>query len=110
MKTPQTTFAGNRHPVTKLSMKKPPEYTPVDGLSITSDPLPARRTLPNLKYEAVFKRLKPGQSVKCEPQHVGRIASALRKHMERSGIDGHIKTVMRYPSDQMGRVWMLSEQ
>lgn len=90
-----------------VTRKQTTQYTDPASLVICNDPLPASRALPLLKYESLFGAMKPGQCVKCQPEQTGKLAVALRKYMERHNIEGSIKSMTRYPSDQMGRVWML---
>jgi hypothetical protein len=109
IKTPRHHDANRPFGATPMvKTKQATKYVDPATLVICSDPLPAGRALPKLKYEDVFSKLKPGQCVKCEPEQTGKLSSSLRKYMERHNIKGSIKSVTRYPTDQMGRVWMMA--
>jgi len=97
-------------PLTGATMK--PKNAKVDHvdtskIEICSDPLPESRALPGSKYEAVFKGLKMGQSLKCQPDDVGKVSAALRKWIELNHLQGNVRSMKDY-GDGMGRVWMLA--
>jgi len=98
------------NPRSAASGRKPTAYTNLDLIEICNDPLPTARALPDLKYQSVFDRLKPGQCIKCAPADVGKIACGLRKYFERKGITDKVKTASRYEADGMGRVWWAAEK
>lgn len=79
-----------------------------DALKIAADPLPPGRAKRD-KYADLWAKLKPGQCVVCEPEHVGRIAGALKKHVESAGLDCHVRLTKRY-TDGKGRVWLLQNE
>lgn len=108
---PRTSFANGIHPLTQSVMTKKtdkprPKPTDPGSLMICNDPLPAGRASPGHKYAAIFGALKPGQAIKCAPDEVGRIGSALRKWLDTKGKDGVIRTSKDY-GDGRGRVWLL---
>ena len=75
---------------------------------ICDDPLPTDRSRPDLKYQALFDHMKPGQCLRCETDQIGAIAGSLRKHFQRKGIKAKVKSMRHYPSDRMGRVWWVA--
>ena len=84
-------------------------YLDPADIQITNDPLPAGRALPVHKYTATFDALKPGQSIRCSSDNVGRVTNALRKYLEHTARKGQIKSTRRYPDDEgYGRVWLLA--
>ena len=81
----------------------------VSDLRIVDDPVPVKmRTVVN-KYLSLFSALKPGQAIRCRPGDVGKIMFALRKWIKASDLPYTTKSMMRHPSDDMGRVWMLAK-
>ena len=108
---PQTILADAPAPVPPATVaigRKPAAYTNLDLLEICDDPLMGVRALPDLKYQAVFEKLKPGQCIKCAPDDVGKIAGGLRKHFERNNITDKVKTTSCYEADGLGRVWWVA--
>ena len=95
-------------PVTAATGRKPAAYTNLDLLEICDDPLIGVRALPDLKYQAVFEKLKPGQCIKCAPADVGKISGGLRKYFERNNIKDQVKTTSSYETDGLGRVWWVA--
>ena len=77
-------------------------------LKISTDPLPAGKAKRD-KYADLWARLKPGQCVVCESEHVGRIAGAMKKHVADKGLDCHVRLTTRY-TDGKGRVWLLANE
>lgn len=75
------------------------------GCTIADDALPTYRALPDLKYQALFDRMRPGQCLRCQRGDVGKISQSLRKHFKRHNINAKVKSMTRYPGDSMGRVW-----
>lgn len=90
-------------------VKQPPKLTDPDTLTICNDPLPVSRASPPHKYEPLFAQLKPGQAVKCTPDEVGRVTSALRKWLTNHKKPGRIRSIKDY-GDGMARVWLLVEK
>lgn len=80
--------------------------TDPDSLQITDDPLPAGRASPGFKYQAVLSKLQRGQCIKCQPAEIGRVCSAMRKHLTIKGENFAVRTIKNY-GDGMGRVWWL---
>lgn len=82
----------------------------VDATSLViADDKPIRRRVANdLKYDAVFRKMKPGQCVRCTPESANSVANALRKWIlnNSDATKYGVKTVRCYPTDGMGRVWM----
>ncbi len=102
---PQTVLADPPAPPQPKPPRADTQFADPSSLVICDDPLPTARALPDLKYQSVFDRLKPGQCIKCDSKDVGKIACGLRKHFERRGITDKVKTASRYEADGMGRVW-----
>ncbi len=79
------------------------------GLTITNDPLPAKRAAPLYKYHPVFERMRLGQSLRVPTANVGRVSASLRKYIEVKGNKAHVKSQTRYCEDAgFGRVWLLA--
>ena len=49
-----------------------------DLLEIGNDPFTGKRAPPEGKYDALFRRLRVGQCIKCEPKEAGPLSNALR--------------------------------
>jgi hypothetical protein len=74
---------------------------------------PAWRSNVESKYDAVFKQLKPGSCVKCEPSEVTKIAGALRKNLTQKKFKALIgcKVMSRERCDDgHGRVWAIAKE
>lgn len=95
-------------PATAATGRKPTEYANLDLLEICDDPLMGVRALPDLKYQAVFEKLRPGKCIKCAPADVGKVAGGLRKYFERNNITDKVKTTSCYETDGLGRVWWVA--
>lgn len=104
--TPKTTFVGKTNPFTG-EKKMIVNYADPTNMKITSDALPIRRTMPENKYEPLFKKMEYGQCIVCEPEDVGKVCGAMRKYLSTLPAGGSVKSVLRYPSDKKGRVWMM---
>ena len=87
--------------------KQPVKPTDPSTLEICNDPLPAARASSGNKYEPLFKAMKLGQAIKCQPTEVGRLGGALRKYVELHALNGTVKTIKDY-GDGKGRVWLLA--
>jgi hypothetical protein len=87
-------------------VKQPVKLTDPTTLEICDDPLPAARASCGNKYEPLFKAMKLGQAIKCQPTEIGRLGGALRKYVHVNKINAHVKTIKNY-GDGKGRVWML---
>jgi hypothetical protein len=85
------------------------ERTDTALLQITNDPVPPHRVHTGNKYDALFTLLQPGQAIKCGSgqQETGRVANALRKWHQVRGNEVVIKSCAHYPSDGLGRVWLM---
>lgn len=79
-------------------------------LKITNDPPPGRRVMGEHKYGAIFKALKPGQRIACEPNESQPVAQALRKYLKDNELNTKfdVRSVQHYPKDQRGGVWMIA--
>lgn len=104
---PKTTFIGKTNPFTGAPMR-PVDHVDPDSLAITNDPLPAGRAKTN-KYSAVLDKLKPGQCIKCKAEHVGAVASAVKKHIENNRLDCTVRLTKNY-GDGLGRVWLMKNE
>ena len=97
-------------PEAKLRPKNPTKgknsVPNVELLTVTRDPLPGRRACTS-KYDELFASLKPGDSIKCQPEHVLSIRSSLDKWCKQRGLKFKIRSVMHYPADKLGRVFLL---
>ena len=83
----------------------------VEALEVADDPPPQKRSLGPGRYDELFASMKPGQCIKCEPEHTGAIGNALRhwiKHKRKKNLA--VKTASHYPAckENLGRVWLLS--
>ncbi len=78
-------------------------------LSIASDPVPTKKTLPVHKYDALFSSMQPGQCVVCPTEYVSKIEHALRAWIKRNGKDKELRPrrIERYDGGDTGRVWLL---
>lgn len=88
-------------------VKQPVKLTNPRTLEICDDPLPAARASCGNKYEPIFKAMKLGQAIKCQPTEIGRLGGALRKYVEVHKIKANVKTIKDY-GDGRGRVWLLA--
>lgn len=78
----------------------------VDLLVIENTPMPSQVRRSNNKYEPIFSKLKPGQCIRCEPSERNSIANALRKWVERKGLECTVRGIDRC-EDGHGRVWLV---
>lgn len=86
-------------------------FVDINGMSITDDPLAPRVLAGSDKYGALFRAMRLGQSIKCTPADVPRVANAMRKWLStnKPGV-AVVRSVKRYPGDNQGRVWMIAER
>jgi len=73
---------------------------------------PAWRSNIESKYDAVFRQLKPGSCVKCEPSEVAKIAGSLRKGLSQKKFKAlaGCKVLSRERCDDgHGRVWAIAK-
>jgi len=77
-----------------------------DALLIVNDKPRSGRVGHEYKYDQTFLAMRPGQAIKCAPNDVSSIASAMRRFVVRTGANVCVKTVPDY-GDGMGRVWMM---
>ncbi len=110
-----TAFVNRRNPWTGQHVTKtnkpisPAQHIDLGDLSICSDPIPEHRKLVGSKYDELFAKLKPGEAIKCPPGAApARIATSLRKYLERNKIAADIRTCADY-GDGKGRVWLLNK-
>lgn len=74
---------------------------------------PAWKSKIESKYDAIFKQLKPGSCVKCEPNEVAKISGALRKYIKTKGskaIEGCKVLSRERCEDGHGRVWAIKKE
>ena len=105
----KTAFTGKTNPFTGGPAKphKQASYVDVSALKVGNDPLPERRVSSAMKYAELFASLKPGQCVICQPGDASKIAHALNVFLERRGLKNEVKSCRHYPSDNLGRVFLL---
>lgn len=103
----KTTFVNNRHPITGAIMHPKAQPLDIDKLTICNDPLPVHRARPGGKYDELLKNIKVGQCIKCAPDDIGTISSALRKWIDQHNIKATTRSMKNY-GDGMGRVWMVA--
>ena len=105
-----TAFIG-KNPFTGKSVekapKKPTVFIDVDALTIAADPLPTRRIVAGLKYDALFSQMQVGQCIVCKPSDAGKIGTALNAWLYKKGRNNAVKTCRNYETDELGRVWLL---
>lgn len=77
-----------------------------DALLIVNDKPRTARVGHEYKHEQTFRAMRLGQGIKCAPNEVSSIASAMRRFIERTGVNAYVKTAPDY-GDGMGRVWMM---
>lgn len=113
-----TQFAGGVNPWSGVKQSAKPKQkrnlvcVDVSTLQIVNDPMPTRRISIGLKYEGVFSKLKPGQAVKCQPDEAPKICNALSSWLKKKGRRDqyHIRSVSRYETDGLGRVWLIPKK
>lgn len=81
----------------------------VAALEITNDPLIITRQVAG-KYDRLFRTLKYGQWIKCQPGQAAKIKDALKKWLEKNGKQGTVRHTSKYQADGLGRVWLLEEK
>lgn len=91
------------NPLTKTKAK----LVDVSSLVIVNDPIPVTRATVTAKYGELFRKLKPGQAIKCQPDEAAKIGHALNTWLKKTGKPGKVKTCCRYESDGLGRVWLM---
>lgn len=77
-----------------------------DSYAIVRDSPDKTRSGRAKKYAKTFATMEFGDAVKCRPDEVASIASALRRFIVDNKLVAHVKSVSDY-GDKMGRVWML---
>lgn len=85
----------------------PTVFIDLATLTIANDPLPTRRVVAGLKYDALFSALQVGQCIVCAPLESGKIGSALNAWLHKKGLNNVVKTCRNYETDEKGRVWLL---
>lgn len=84
----------------------------IDDLEVTNDPIPKKRSLGPGRYDELFSSLKPGQCIKCEPEHTGAVSNALRNWISKRRKKGlAVTAVSHYPGckEKLGRVWLIEK-
>ncbi|MFG5778241.1 hypothetical protein ACFIQF_14325 [Comamonas sp. J-3] len=83
-----------------------------DLLEIGNDPFTGKRAPPEGKYDALFRRLRVGQCIRCEPQEAGPLSNALRQWIQSRKRDDEleVRVQSRYHTDGRGRVWLLAKE
>lgn len=83
----------------------------IEGLSFSDDPIPAHRKIVGSKYDEFFSGVKVGgPAIKCPGgTAAAKLATSLRKYVERRGMQCDIKTMSDY-GDGFGRVWLLEKK
>lgn len=69
--------------------------------------MPALRVRPPCKYDEVFRKLKPGSAIRCEPDESGPISHSLKKNIrlgDYPALAGCIVKALRRLPDGHGRV------
>lgn len=92
--------------ITKAPKSVPKTIKHVDliaGLQITADK-PKKRQTPPSKYEPLFEKLKPGQSIKCATEQTHTIVNALRGWTRRRNLKWKTAMTLDY-GDGFGRVF-----
>lgn len=91
--------------------KKPTKRIDISLLKIGNDPFTGRRNTVG-KYDELFNKMKPGQSIECEPNEVNPISHAMRKWLEQTGqLDKYIIRISSHAGrDNRGRVWLLPKE
>jgi hypothetical protein len=108
--------AGRRGPKKSMATAKPVkrewagENVKVEELVISSHPIPEIRSVPVSKYDALFRQLKVGQCVVCEPDSAPKVKAGLDKWIKNQMLK-HLtsKAMSRYPTDGKGRVWLIEK-
>lgn len=109
----QTQFANRINPWTSEKMnknntpRKAAKHTDLSDLAICNDPPPMARTVPEGKYSPIFRKLPPGQRLKCPTGTAGRIGQSLRKWMEKNKVPGTVTSTENY-GDGAGGVWLIA--
>lgn len=105
------TAAQKRASVFDIARKPRRESMPVDiaGLRVESNvPYPAHRAHISGKYDALFERMKPGDSIPCERGIREHICNAMRKWIARKGkADVWCPRSIKAGEDGRARVWLM---
>jgi hypothetical protein len=83
----------------------------VEDLEVADDPPPQKRSMGPGRYDELFESMKPGQCIKCEPEHTGAISNALRNWIKRKRKKNlAVQAASHYPAckDKLGRVWLVA--
>lgn len=80
------------------------------SFEITDDPYMGRQT--SSKYDDLINKTKVGQRIKSPPDCVGSLAAATVKWLKKRGMyETHkVISVMKYPKDGMGGVWIVERK
>jgi len=90
--------------------KAPAQPVDVSGLIIANDPLPACRSVVPNKYAEFLAGMKIGQNIRCQPGDVGKVQSALRKHIDQKHLANVRIVSQTRGTDGLGRVWLLAKE
>lgn len=101
-------------PVPPAAVALVPVAQVVSALSITNDPLPARRVAPLYKYDSDFNQLQMGQALRDVTANISKLSNALRSYIRRTKKVAHVLSCPRFTDAQgvedagFGRVWMVA--
>lgn len=86
--------------------KRERQSTKFDEIVKSRTPYIVTRTTQASKWDAVFKGVQEGDCFEMQPEDVARGEQALRKFLEKNGIEGIVRRRTRC-EDGKGRVWLL---
>ena len=80
-------------------------------IELCSDPVTLFRKPQVSKFDALFKKMTPGNCLRILPKQAAYINVALRKYIARNNLPYTTKQTTQYPgdtSDTCGRVWLMA--
>lgn len=86
---------------------KPKLDIDLSKIIIGFDPVVSRASTAG-KYDDLFRRMQPGQSLELPADWTDKVAQALRKYLEVNKKTGRVKSSRKY-SDGKGRVWWMPQ-
>lgn len=88
-------------------VKKPAkkQFVDLDSLKIVDDEYTGKRKTQH-RYDALFSKLKYGQSISCPKGNASTICNALRDYIKRKNKKGKVRSVENFDKTT-SRVWLL---
>jgi hypothetical protein len=82
-------------------------FVDIDSLKITDDKYTGRRYT-TYRYDALFGKLKYGQSIQCNKGDASTICNAMRDYLKRKNKKGKVRSVENWDKTT-SRVWLMEE-